>query len=79
MVEYFQFLVEPLLFIMFHRVVDGGEEDLDRPLAPLVVIFQFFVRLVGEAEGDTNHPSMEVGVDFRRNGGWFPCHVTGPL
>ena len=33
-----QLLIEQLLVVMFHPVVDGVEEDIDHPFAPLVVL-----------------------------------------
>ena len=61
-IETFQFLVETLLIIMLHWMVDIIKDDLDPPSAPLVVPARFLVGAVGEAEGDANHPSWKVGV-----------------
>ena len=49
------------MFLMIHRMVDRGEEDLDPPLAPLVECVRSFVQAVQEAEGDANNPAWEVG------------------
>ena len=62
---------------MFHWVVDGGQEDMYLPFDYLLVIVQFFVWAVGEAEGDANHPSREFGVCCICDGGWFNCHIIG--
>ena len=61
-VKTFQFIVEPLLVLVIHRVVDQGKEDLDPPLAPLVERVCYFIQAVQKTEGDANHPTWEVRV-----------------
>ena len=61
-VKTFQFLVEPLLVFAIYQIVYLGDEDLDHPLAPLVLRVRSFIRAVRETEGDANHLTWEVGV-----------------
>ena len=41
---------------VFHRLVDGGEEDLYHPFYALLVLVQFYFLSVGKSEVDTNNP-----------------------
>ena len=68
-IETFQVLVEPLMIILPHRMVDRSKEYIDPPSAPLVVRVCFLVGAVIEAEGDTDHPGCKVGV-FSKDVWW---------